>query len=85
MLGEKGKPAEKVGKEAAKRLLAEIEGGGSADFHASDQLLTYLALSSGDISARTLTEHARTNIQTMEKFLGKTFTVDDGRVVRFSR
>ena len=83
-LGERGKPAEKVGKEAAKNLLAEIEGHGSVDVYASDQLLPYLASAGGKYSARELTGHAKTNIDIIEKFLGKTFEIEEGRVVRFS-
>ena len=82
-LGEKGKPAEKVGKEAANRLLAEMSGKGSVDAYASDQLLPYLALAGGNYSARELTSHARTNIDTIEKFLGKTFEIEEGQIVKF--
>ena len=82
-LGEKGKPAEKVGKEAAKNLLAEIDGQGGADTYASDQLLPYLAMARGSYSAGKLTSHARTNIDIIEKFLGKTFEVQEGQTIRF--
>ena len=82
-LGEKGKPAEKVGKEAARNLLAEIDGQGTVDVYASDQLLPYLAMASGSFSAREFTSHARTNIDTIEKFLGKTFEIDDGQIIKF--
>ena len=82
-LGEKGKPAEEVGKEAAKNLLAEIDGHASVDVYASDQLLPYLAIAGGSFSVRELTSHAKTNIDIIEKFLGKTFEVEEGQIVKF--
>ena len=84
-LGEKGKTAEKVGKEAAKNLLAEIEGKGSVDIYASDQLLPYMALAGGEIMTRELTSHAKTNVGIIEKFLGETFEVEEGQTIRFIR
>ena len=82
-LGEKGKPAENVGKEAAINLLAEIDGQESVDIYASDQLLPYLAIAGGRCSARELTGHARTNVQTIEKFLGKIFKTENGQSVHY--
>ena len=84
-LGEKGKPAEKVGKEAAESLLAEIEGKGSVDVYASDQLLPYLAIAGGSISAKELTGHARTNVDIIEKFLGEVFEIQEKETVAISR
>ena len=84
-LGERGKPAEEVGKEAADNLLAEIEGHGSVDVFASDQLLPYMALAGGKISAREFTGHAKTNIDIIEKFLGKTFDISEGQIVEIQK
>ncbi len=77
-LGERGKPAQRVGKEAAEQLLLEVNGSAGADVHASDQLLPYLALgeTGNTYTCRTLTEHAQTNVWTIEKFLDKTFEVE---------
>ncbi len=84
-LGEKGKPAEKVGKEAAKNLLAEIDGHGSVDVYASDQLLPYIALAGGNISARKLTEHARTNVGIINRFMeNKLDIIEDKQIVKFN-
>ena len=84
-LGEKGKPAEKVGKEAANNLLAEIEGKGSVDVYASDQLLPYMAIAGGIFMARELTGHARTNVDIIEKFLGEAFEIQEKETVAISR
>jgi RNA 3'-phosphate cyclase len=46
-LGEKGLSSEKVGEQAAKDLICEMEGPGTLDIHAADQLLPYLALAEG--------------------------------------
>lgn len=83
-LGERGKPAEKVGKEAVNYLMNEIESGAGVDAHAADQLLPFMALAplGGRLTARTLSDHAMTNISVIEKFLGKIFEVDGAAVRR---
>lgn len=76
-LGEKGIPAERVGEYAAMNLLDEINASGAVDIHASDQLIPYLALLSGTITVRKLSEHTRTNIWLVEQFLNKRFQVEN--------
>jgi RNA 3'-phosphate cyclase len=83
-LGEKGKPAEKVGQGAAEALVAELNGG-AIDLHASDQMLPYLAMAGGSYTARKITEHARTNMATISHFLGDAIRVEEGRTVTFSK
>ncbi len=58
-LGKKGVRAEEVGKDAAKKLKAEIEGGGTVDVHAADMILPYLALASGPstFTVREMSDH----------------------------
>jgi RNA 3'-phosphate cyclase len=72
-LGEQGKPSEVVGREAADGLLAELDGGGSVDTWASDQLMVYGALAApkgrSSYAAREATAHARTNAEVLEAFL----------------
>jgi len=84
-LGERGKPAEKVGKEAARALQMEIDGQGSTDVFASDQLLPYIALGGGSYSARKLTNHARTNVNIINKFMENKLIISEDRIVTFSR
>ncbi len=70
-LGEVGKPAEKVGEEAAKKLLDEIEGGATVDRHLADQLIVYMALADGEsvVKVSELTMHALTCIELSKKLL----------------
>ena len=72
-LGERGKPAEAIGEEAAKSLLKAIHS--TVDSHTSDQLLTFMALAKGNsrIIAPKLTDHAKTNIWVIKKFLKTEF------------
>lgn len=69
-LGERGKPSEIVGKEAASRLIDEIKSGMAFDRHTGDMLIPYLAISSGRsaIGVSSLTLHAISNIWLCEKF-----------------
>lgn len=76
-LGEKGKKAEIVGEEAAKKLLHEIQSGAAVDIHLADNILPYLALCGGKIHTSTISLHAKTNIWVIEKFLGEIFTVEN--------
>ncbi len=77
-LGEKGKPAEEVGREAARTLLNELESGASTDVHLADQLIPYMALAKGgcSLTTRFLTPHTRTNIWVVERFLDFKFKIE---------
>ena len=74
-LGERGKPAEQVGKEAAVSLLSEIESGADIDIRAVDHLLPYMALANGTSSFRckSISNHAETEMWLLEKFLDVKF------------
>ncbi len=70
-LGEKGVSAERVGEEAVHRLKDEMDGPGTLDLHAADQLLAYMALAErpsrfivGDVSS-----HLSTQMWLLKKFL----------------
>jgi len=78
-LGEIGKPAEKVGKEAAQELKKLIQSKASVDSNMADQLLPFMALAKGKSSftCRELTNHAKTNIWVIEKFLERKFVVEE--------
>ncbi len=77
-LGEKSKPAEKVGEEAAKQLLAEIASAAAVDEYAEDQLLPYMALAPPSrIRVPKITSHTRTNIWVIEKFLPVKFSIGE--------
>lgn len=70
-LGKLGKRAEDIGKEAALELLKEQKSGACLDKHLADQILPYLALSlaKSQINVSEITNHCRTNIWVIEKFL----------------
>ena len=68
-LGERGLPAEKVGRRAAKELIVELKSGATVDVHLADQLIPYLALAGGSYTVREISLHARTNIWTAGHFL----------------
>ncbi len=75
-LGARGKPAEKVGKEAAQNLLREIKSKATADIRLTDQLIPYMALAgSGALKTREITLHTETNIQVTGQLLEKTFQI----------
>jgi RNA 3'-phosphate cyclase len=71
VLGEKGKPAEAVGREAAQMLLEEIDAGADLDVHAVDHLVPYLALADGPsrFRCRELSGHAETELWLLQKFM----------------
>jgi RNA 3'-terminal phosphate cyclase (ATP) len=76
-LGKPGKPAEKVGREAAKTLLSEIQGGWALDAFMGDQIIPYMGLAdrTSEITIRELTGHVQTNIHVVEKILGVKYSV----------
>lgn len=76
-LGERGKSAEEVGREAAEELNFNLEGG-VVDYHAADMLLPYIALvGAGKIKTSKITNHIRTNISVIEKFLDVKFKINE--------
>jgi RNA 3'-terminal phosphate cyclase (GTP) len=77
-LGERGKPSEKIGEEAAKALIKQIESKTPIDSHLADNLIPWMALfCPSKIKASEITDHTRTNIYVVEKFLGKLFEIDE--------
>jgi RNA 3'-terminal phosphate cyclase (ATP) len=76
-LGALGKPAEKVGKEAATRLLDQLKTEAPVDKYLGDQLIVYMALADGysKIRVSELTLHTITCIHVSEKIVGATFEV----------
>ena len=62
-------------------LTAEIRSDAPVDMHLADQLLQFMALCGGKIKTSKITNHTKTNIYTIEKFLGKTFEIDESESV----
>ncbi|MEM1689215.1 MAG: RNA 3'-terminal phosphate cyclase [Candidatus Hadarchaeales archaeon] len=85
-LGKPGKPAERVGEEAANKLAAQLSSGAGVDEHLADQLIPYMAIANGrsEISCAKLTLHTMTNIILMEKIVGVRFDIK-GEMGEFAR
>lgn len=83
-LGEKGKPAEAVGRDAVEQF-GTFEGtGGAVDRHMADQLLVFLAVAGGEIAVPTVTDHVRTSVDLLDAFGYEVAIEDDeteGRAV----
>jgi len=77
-LGKRGKPAEKVGEEAAKDLLNSINSNVALDKYMADQIIPFIALAKGKskIKVEEITEHCLTNMKVCEKILDVEFQVD---------
>jgi len=74
-LGERGRPAEVVGEDAARKLLEEISSGAFLDRHMGDMIVPYLALAAGvsDVSLSQITMHTFTNVKVAERVAGVRF------------
>ncbi|HOV51389.1 MAG TPA: RNA 3'-terminal phosphate cyclase [Methanothrix sp.] len=82
-LGERGLPAEMVGRKAAEDLIMELEAMSAVDIHLADQLIPYLALAGGSYTARTATQHAMTNIWTAGHFLERKISLFTEDITKF--
>lgn len=78
-LGKLGKRAEDVGKEAALELLKEQKSEACLDKHLADQILPYMALAKGksQVTVSEITNHCKTNIWVIEKFIEGRFEIKD--------
>ncbi len=63
-IGARGKLAEKVGEEAAMKLIEDLETGMALDRHLGDMIIPYLALAKGEsvVTGARMTMHTYTNI-----------------------
>ncbi len=77
-LGARGKPAEKVGEEAAYRLIDALSTGMAVDSNLGDMLVPYMALSSDEtrIGLAEITRHLKTNVWVVERILGCSTTLE---------
>lgn len=76
-IGARGKPAERVGEEAATSLLAELRSDATVDLHMGDLLIPYMAVAEGrcEILVSEITTHTLTNIKVAETLAGVKFNV----------
>lgn len=81
-LGEKGKPAEQVGREAAQKLIEEIRADVDLDEKAVDQLLPYMAIANEKMrfKCRYLSKHAETEIWLIKKFISASFEIKKDKI-----
>lgn len=77
-LGERGKPAEKVGSEAATMLLSQLHTGADVDRHTGDHLILPCSLASGKsrFKASEVTLHTLTAIEVAKIFTDAKFEVE---------
>jgi len=77
-LGERGKPAEVVGREAAEKLLKELVSGMPVDRHMGDMLIPYMAVAGGvsTVKVSEVTMHLLTNVEITELITGVNFDVE---------
>ena len=84
MLGERGKKAEDVGKELARKLKSEIESSATVDSFMADQILIFLALAKGGkFITSKISNHVKTNIKVIEQFLDIKFSIN-GNIISCS-
>jgi RNA 3'-phosphate cyclase len=78
-VAERGVRAETLGEAVGHELRADLEAGATADVHAADQLLIYLALARGESSflTRELTSHAQTAMWLISRFLPVRFATEE--------
>ena len=77
-IGERGKPAEAVGAEAADKLIAELSSKAPIDRHMGDILIPYMAVADGrcQIHVSEITLHTMTNIKVAEMITGAKFLIE---------
>jgi len=81
-LGKLGKSAETIGKEAALEFLREIKSNACLDKYLADQILVFMALSPGksEVTVSEITNHCKTNIWVIEKFLEGKFKIEGNKI-----
>lgn len=76
-IGEKGKLAEQVGREAAETLIEEINSQAALDKHMGDIIIPYLAVANGfsKVTVSKITLHTLTNLKVTELIAGVKFNI----------
>ena len=70
--GALGRPAEAIGQQVARQLLADLETGAALDRFAADQIIPFAALASGEsrFSVPMMTDHMQSSAWLAKRFLG---------------
>ncbi|MBS3165623.1 RNA 3'-terminal phosphate cyclase [Candidatus Woesearchaeota archaeon] len=80
-LVEIGKSSEQIGKEAAEKLMKEMDAGFPVDSHLADQLIMFMGLlPRSEIHSREITNHTLSNMYVTEKFLPVGFKVEKNKI-----
>ena len=81
--GAPGRRSEAIGKYVARQLLEDLKTEATLDRHASDQIIPFAALASGESRFRIphVTEHIRSNAWLSEEFLGAKISVEGNKLV----
>jgi len=79
-LGERGVPAERVGRAAAEKLIGELSSEATLDVHMADQIIPLLAIYGGSFRCCEITDHIRINVAIAEQLTDKRFAIKDGRI-----
>ena len=66
-LGERGKPAERVGADAADAAIRFLEGDAPIDRHLADQLLVFVGIAGGRVRVPEVTAHVETSLALLER------------------
>lgn len=81
VVGERGKQSEIIGREAAIGLLNVMESEATVDNFMVDQILPFIAYENGGVfKFHTLTDHAKTNIEIIKKFIDVKFIIKDSKI-----
>lgn len=82
-LGERGKPAERVGTEAAEALVRDLRTGAAVDSHLGDQLVPWVALARGESTylAARRTDHLVSAVAVAEQIVGARFELSGAEPV----
>jgi RNA 3'-terminal phosphate cyclase (ATP) len=81
-LGERGLPAEKVGRKAAEEVISEMNCMAAVDVHLADQLVPYIAMAGGSYTVKEISMHARTNIWTAKHFLDRDIKIIEENIFK---
>jgi len=79
-IGEKGKPSEEVGRDAAARFVAAAQSGGALDANLADMMVPLLSLAQAPsrVVVPTVTSHLQTGLQLAGQFTGCRWSVEEG-------
>jgi RNA 3'-terminal phosphate cyclase (ATP) len=78
-LGERGKPAEEVGSQAATKLIDQLDRKCATDVNLSDMIIPYIAIADGNsiIMTSDITLHTRTNVAITENILKTKININE--------